>query len=184
MLRRIFCIGIVGTVCLIGTRELAGPVYAAEKPVSLTLRDPQGGKVRLSDLRGKIVVLNFWATWCGPCNAEMPMLVKASSAYAGRNAAFVGVSVDEPGKEAKVAEFARKLGIAYPIWLGATDDDMKRMQVGNAVPATVFLDADGVIRARILGQMRPGEVEERLDWLLAGRQGTAPEALVRHLSPK
>jgi thiol-disulfide isomerase/thioredoxin len=183
-LRTTYRIGIVTVLCLICAGHFADKVQGAENPAALTLRDMQGAKVRLGDLRGKIVVLNFWATWCGPCNAEMPLLVKAEAFYAGRNVAFVGASVDEPGKEAKVAEFVKKLGIRYPIWVGATDDDMKRMQVGNAVPATVFLDAEGVVRARILGQMRTGEMEERIDWLLSGRQGTTPDVLVRHLEEK
>jgi len=83
-----------------------------------------------------------------------------------------------------VAGFVQKLQIGYPIWLGATDVDMKRLQLGNAVPGTAFLDADGIVRARILGQMRPGEIEERLDWLLRGQQGNAPAALVNHLDEK
>jgi thiol-disulfide isomerase/thioredoxin len=157
----------------------------SEKPASLTLHDMAGKKVRLSDLRGKVVVLNFWATWCVPCNAEMPMLVKTASAYAGKNVAFVGVSVDEEKNQPKVASFTKRLEIPYPIWIGATDDDMKHLDLGNAVPGTAFLDADGVIRARILGQMQPGEMEKRIDWLLAGHPAPdAPEAIVRHLEEK
>jgi hypothetical protein len=74
-----------------------------------------------------------------------------------------------------------KLGIAYPIWVGATDDDMKRLRLGNSVPCTAFLDADGIVRARILGQMRPGEIQERVDWLLRDRAGNAPSANIKHL---
>jgi thiol-disulfide isomerase/thioredoxin len=157
------------------------PGVAGEKPSSLNLKDLQGAKAKLSDLRGKIVVLNFWATWCGPCNAEMPMLVKAAEAYSGKNVEFVGASVDAEETQGKVAGYIARLKIGYPVWLGATDVDMGRFQVGDEVPATVFLDADGIVRARILGQMRPGEIEERVDWLLHDRQGNAPELLVRHL---
>jgi thiol-disulfide isomerase/thioredoxin len=159
-------------------------VRAAEKPASLTLKDTHGAKVKLSDLRGKIVVLNFWATWCGPCNVEMPMLVEAAKAYAGKDVVFIGVSVDAPETQGKVPAQIQKFAIAYPIWLGATDDDMKKLQLGNVVPATAFLDADGNIRARILGQMRPGEIDERVDWLLRNQQGAAPSAVVRHLDEK
>jgi thiol-disulfide isomerase/thioredoxin len=162
------------------SRAFAG----SDKPASLSLRDMQGARVKLSDLKGKIVVLNFWATWCEPCNAEMPMLVKTAASYSGRGVAFLGVSVDAPETQGKVAAYVRKLEITYPIWLGATDDDRKKMQAGNVVPATVFLDANGVVRARILGQMRPGEIEERVDWLLRNMQGNPPEALVKHLEAK
>jgi thiol-disulfide isomerase/thioredoxin len=154
---------------------------AADKPASLTLKDTQGHKVRLSDLHGKIVVLNFWATWCGPCNAEMPMVVKIAAAYEGKDVVFIGVSVDSPETQKKIPTYLTSHQIAYPIWLGATDDDMKHLQLGNAVPATAFLDQDGVVRARILGQMQPGEMETRIDWLLHQQQGVAPAPVVAHL---
>jgi thiol-disulfide isomerase/thioredoxin len=157
---------------------------AAEKPATLSLRDLHGSKVRLSDLRGKIVVLNFWATWCGPCNAEMPMLVKAAATYSGKNVTFIGASVDAAETQSKVAGYTEKLQIAYPVWMGATDLDMKRLEMGEMVPGTAFIDVDGVIRLRVLGQMRPGEIEERLNWLLGDRQGTAPVAIVKHLEEK
>src|SRR5579863_979494 len=156
----------------------------AGKPASLTLHDTHGTKVRLSDLRGKVVVLNFWATWCGPCNVEMPMLVEASKKYADKPVVFIGASVDEPSTQGRIPDFLKKFGVAYPIWLGATDVDMKKLDLGNIVPATAFLDADGVIRARILGQMRPGEIEQRVDWLLRNREGEAPQALTKHLEGK
>jgi thiol-disulfide isomerase/thioredoxin len=176
--------------CLAVCATLVVPGGAAsEKPASLTLRDTHGAKVKLADLRGKIVVLNFWATWCGPCDMEMPMLVKSADAYAGKNVVFVGASIDEPETQKKIPDYLTKRQVAYPIWVGATDEDMKHFQLGNMVPATLFLDVDGVVRARILGQMRPGEIEERVDWLLnrqqgTGPNGTAPVALVKHLDPK
>lgn len=179
MLQKICCTIAIVLLCLIVVRPAAAA--EAEKPASLTLKDMQGTKAKLSDLHGKIVVLNFWATWCGPCDAEMPMLVKTANSYAGENVVFVGVSEDSVETMRNVAAYVRKLQIAYPIWVGATDDDMKHLHMGIAVPCTAFLDEDGIIRARILGQMRPGEVEERVDWLLRNRQGAAPSDLVTHL---
>jgi len=167
-------LGLASTVSAIG----------AEKPAVLSLHDMQGSKVKLSDLHGKIVVLNFWATWCGPCNAEMPMLVKAAAAYLGKNVAFVGASVDAPETQGKIAGYVEKLQIAYPIWIGATDVDMKRLQMGEMVPGTAFVDTDGIIRMRVLGQMRPGEIEERIDWLLSDHQRKAPSEVVKHLEEK
>lgn len=155
-----------------------------EKPATLTLKDMQGTKTKLSDLRGKIVVLNFWATWCGPCKAEIPMMVSAANSYDAQRVAFVGVSVDAPGTQNKIAAYVRELRIAYPIWVGATDAEMKQLQLGNSVPCTAFIDADGIVRARILGQMRPGEIQGRVDWLLHNRQGSAPAAVVKHLDEK
>jgi thiol-disulfide isomerase/thioredoxin len=179
-LKRILSIAVLGLLWVSAGVAGAG----SQKPASLTLKDLHGAKVKLSDLRGKVVVLNFWATWCTPCDAEMPLLVKSAAAYEGKNVVYVGVSVDAAETQGKIPAYLKQRDVTYPIWIGATDDDMKHFQLGNAVPATMFLDSDGVVRARILGQMRPGEIEERVDWLLNGQKGTAPEAVVRHLEEK
>ena len=130
------------------------------------------------------MVLNFWATWCGPCNAEMPMLVQAANSYSGRNVVFIGASVDSDDTKGKIDAFVRKLQVTNPIWVGATEVDMQHLGAGNEVPATLFIDEQGVVRARILGQLRAGETEERVDWLLRNRQGNVPVPLVRHLDAK
>jgi thiol-disulfide isomerase/thioredoxin len=159
-------------------------VAVAGKPVSLSFKDLHGNKTKLTDLRGKVVVVNFWATWCGPCDAEMPMLVQTASSYAGKNVAFVGVSLDEKETQDKIPAYLTKRHVEYPIWVGATDYDLNSLKLGKAVPATMFIDASGVIKSRILGQMRPGEIEQRVDWLLNGEQGTPPPAEVTHLDAK
>ena len=130
---------------------------------------------------GKVVLLNFWATWCGPCNAEMPALVDLEKQYADRGVAFIGASLDDEKSTPKIPAFVSRYKIDFPIWYGATLDDLDRLKMGNAVPATAFLDAEGHLVARILGQARPEEVRERLDWLTGDRSGPAPLALVKHL---
>ena len=147
----------------------------------LTLKDAGGHKVRLRDLRGKPVVLNFWATWCGPCNSEMPMLVEMEKQYAARGVLFIGASMDDAKTRAKVPAFVAEHKIAFPVWYGATADDLDELKLGDLVPATAFLDAGGHVVSRILGQARPEEVRERLDWLTGDRSGPAPQALVKHL---
>jgi thiol-disulfide isomerase/thioredoxin len=160
---------------------LAGSLaLCADSASGLTLKDQAGRKVRLRDLRGRPVLLNFWATWCVPCNDEMPALVAIEKQYAGR-VAFIGASLDDSKTESKIPAFLARYRIDFPIWLGATLDDLDRLKMGNAVPATAFLDQDGRIVARILGQARPEEVKERLDWLTGDRSGAPPEALVKHL---
>jgi thiol-disulfide isomerase/thioredoxin len=156
---------------------LCGDVPKAE----LTLKDAKGQKVRLRDLRGKPVVLNFWATWCGPCNAEMPMLVEMEKQYAAQGIAFLGASLDDAKSKAKIPAFLAEYKIDFPIWYGATGDDLDQLKLGEAVPATAFLDAEGHIVARILGQARPEEVKERLDWLAGNPSASAPQAVVTHL---
>ena len=74
--------------------------------------------------------------------------------------------------------------MGYPIWYGASGDELDKLKMGVAVPATAFLDQEGHIVARIMGEMRQGEIEERLNWLLGDRAGPAPAALVKHLEGK
>ena len=147
----------------------------------LVLKDLSGLRVRLSDLRGKAVVLNFWATWCGPCQAEMPMLVEMEKKYASQGVVFVGASLDEPKSRPKIPEFLVAHHIEFPIWVGANFDDLDHLRMGPAVPATAFLDTGGHIIARVCGQIREEEVSERLDWLTGRRPSAPPPALISHL---
>jgi thiol-disulfide isomerase/thioredoxin len=164
---------------------LPSPGPAKDPPkAELVLKDTHGQRVRLSDLRGKVVVLNFWATWCGPCNAEMPMLVEAEKEYGPRSVAFIGASLDEPKGQSKIPGFLATRHIGFPVWIGANGDDLDRLGLGVAVPATAFLDAEGHILARILGQMRGEEVRERLDWLTGPKTAPPPNPLVKHLEGK
>jgi len=154
---------------------------AAAPKADLTLKDAAGAKVRLRDLRGKPVLLNFWATWCGPCNAEMPMLVEFEQQYAGRGVRFVAASLDDARTKAKIPEFLSRHHVTFPVWYGATADDLDQLKLGDAVPATLFLDAEGTVVFRILGQARSEEIKERLEWLTGDRSSPAPPALVKHL---
>jgi thiol-disulfide isomerase/thioredoxin len=147
----------------------------------LTLKDAGGQKVRLRDLRGKPVVLNFWATWCGPCNAEMPLLVKMEKQYAPRGVRFVAASLDDAKTKARIPAFLAGHKIDFSVWYGATADDLAQLKLGEAVPATAFLDAEGRVVARILGQARPEEIKERLEWLTGDKCGPAPQPVVKHL---
>ncbi len=169
------------TTALASALAVAVLLSAEAMKADLTLRDAAGQKVRLRELRGKPVVLNFWATWCGPCKDELPMLVALEKQYAPRGVAFVAASLDEARNQPKVAEFARAHGVGFPVWYGASADDLDRLKLGDAIPATAFLDAEGRIVARILGQAREDEVRERIEWLTGKREGPPPEPLVKHL---
>lgn len=148
----------------------AGPGPKAE----LNLKSMDGQRVRLSDYRGRAVVLNFWATWCVPCTAEIPMLVKAEKDYRSKGVAFIAASVDDRKSRKNVPEFVSKYDVSLSIWLDANADDMARLGMGRAVPATAFLDPEGHIAFRVEGQLREEELRERLDWLLGSRAGPAP----------
>jgi thiol-disulfide isomerase/thioredoxin len=163
---------------LLAPRQLAPNGARAE----LTASDLAGKRVRLRDYRGQPVVLNFWATWCGPCNVEMPLLVDAQKDYGARGVAFIAVSLDDSKSKQKVPEFVSKYHVDFPVWLGATADDLARLEMGEAVPATAFIDSQGHIAARVLGQIRGPELRERVDWLLGA--GAAPAPLISHVDSK
>ena len=163
---------------------LCPAVGAASDPrqVSLPFKDMNGKKVSVRDLRGKIVVLNFWATWCVPCRAEMPMLVEAEKEYAPRGVVFIAISLDDRQTRSKIPDYIGQFKIGFPVWVGGSTMDLQDLKLGQALPATAFIDREGRIAARVLGQVRKNELLERLDWLTGGRNGAEPNPLVLHLS--
>jgi thiol-disulfide isomerase/thioredoxin len=154
------------------------------RPVDLMLKDMNGRKVHLRDYRGKVVVLNIWATWCVPCRDEMPLLVELEKEYATRGVMFIAASLDDRQTRPQIPEFLSKYNIGFTVWVGASTMDLDDLKLGQAVPATAFLDRDGRIVARVMGQMSRDELKERLEWLTGDRTGPAPKALVQHLTEK
>ncbi len=157
------------------------PLSAQEPPPELALSDLDGDLRRLSDFRGQIVVVNFWATWCVPCREEMPMLVAIQNDYAARGVQVIGASADEAGKTKAVRRFAEQLNIPFPIWLGATTADMERLGLGHTVPATIVLGRDGQPAGRILGMAKAEDLRGYLDWLLGDRQSPPPSPVINRL---
>lgn len=177
----LFTMGIGLTALL----SLAAPGPAAdskkETPVDLTLSSLDGRKSHLRDLRGKVVVLNMWATWCLPCRDEMPMMVEAEKVWGPKGVVFIGASLDDNKTKKNIPEFLQGFKITFPIWTGATSDDLARLRLGEAVPDTAFIDGEGVIFARVRGEIRRAELDERLDWVTGDRSRPAPQPVVIHL---
>ena len=161
----------------------AALLIAANKagPVDLNLVDLQGKKVHLKDYRGRPVVLNFWATWCVPCRDEMPMFVEIEKEWTPKGIVFLGASLDDKKTSRNIPAFIEKYKIDFPIWTGMTADDMDRLQMGDAVPDTAFIDEEGMIVARVEGEIKKSELIERLEWLAGGHKGTGPKTLLRNL---
>ena len=113
------------------------------------LPELDGKKLKLSDLRGKAVLLNFWATYCGPCKIEMPWFVELQKEYGPQGFQIVGVAMDDASTE-DIAKFAKEMGVNYPILLGKESVGESYGGV-NVLPTTFFLDRDGKLIAREFG---------------------------------
>ena len=108
-----------------------------------------GKNLKLSDLRGKAVLLNFWATYCGPCKIEMPWFVELQKEYGPQGFQIVGVAMDDASLE-DIAKFAKEMGVNYPILLGKESVGQSYGGV-SVLPTTFFLDRDGKLIAREFG---------------------------------
>lgn len=157
------------------------PPAAPEEAPELALNDLSGARQNLASYRDKnIVVLNFWATWCVPCRAEMPMLVELQKKYAARGVQVIGASADDSDKQKEVEKFARKMKLNFPVWTGATTDDMRRFKLGTGLPATAIIDRNGQLVGRIMGVLEKADLENCIEWLLGDRSTPAPAAVVNN----
>ena len=162
---------------------LSAAVAVAQTPEpGLELPDHTGRLQNLRDYRGKIVVLNFWATWCAPCTAEMPIFVELHRRFAARGVVVLAASLDTEETKGNIPQFMQKRKMEFPVLVGTTVEHMQPFGVGDALPATVFLDAEGRIVGRILGEARKKDVLPRVEWLLGDRRGKEPEPVVNHFS--
>jgi thiol-disulfide isomerase/thioredoxin len=143
--------------------QQATPEQPRQSP-ALTLRDLRGRAVRLGDYRGKVVLLNFWATWCAPCRAEAPDLIKLQRDYAGRGLQVVGITYP-PESGAAVRRFVRRFKINYPILTG-TRTTKALFVASETLPFTVVIDREGRVRASVEGILLPEEFEEKIKPLL------------------
>jgi thiol-disulfide isomerase/thioredoxin len=155
------------------------PAAQAKRAPNLEFKDRAGSTHKLAELRGSIVVLNFWATWCGPCRQELPLLSTLSQQYARKSVRFIAASANEDKDRAKVDDFLAHNPIAFDVWLGADLDMLDRASLGNVLPATLILDDQGEIVARIMGQAREEDITTPLNWLLSNKSGPPPAASVK-----
>lgn len=150
-------------------------IAVAKGVPNLALRNLAGQAQKLSELRSQIVVLSFWATWCAPCREELPRLSKLSEEFSGRNVHFVAVSIDDTKDRAKIEPYLTKQNIHLDVWVGGNADLLGRFGLGDIVPGTLILDEQGEVITRIMGEAKDDDVRSRLNWLLNGRPGPAPE---------
>jgi thiol-disulfide isomerase/thioredoxin len=162
------------SIIRVDTLEVTAPSLAEREAANvvgqeleLTLKDLSGVEQRLSALKGRIVVLNFWATYCIPCRKEMPDLAAIQNEYAALSVQVIGATADEVDKRAEVLQFIKETKINFPIWMGATTADMMRFGLGSALPGTVVIGKDGKIAKVISGVVDPVDLQKLLDMMLA-----------------
>lgn len=133
---------------------------------------------RLRGQRGRVVVLNFWAAWCGPCKKELPLLARLQHEYEGRGVRFIGASTDAPNERGRAEALLAKTGIAYPIVFGLSDTEMRHLGLGSLLPTTAVFDRDGARAFRLVGEVKEEQLVERLEWLLGERWDQPPRELL------
>jgi thiol-disulfide isomerase/thioredoxin len=142
--------------------------YGTPAP-NFTLQTLDGKNLSLSDLRGKAVLVNFWATWCGPCKIETPWLVEMQNQYGSAGLQVVGVAMDDSGKD-EIEKFAKDMGVNYPVLMG-------KEAVGDAyggipaLPESFFVGRDGKIVDRIIGLKGRDEIEDAVKKALGTQVG-------------
>lgn len=135
---------------LLGVLVLATCAWAAQAAPApsrgapdFTLPSLNGPNLRLQEQRGRVVMVNFWATWCGPCRVEMPHLQRLYDKYRASGFVLLGVNIDE--QPASAAALAAKLGLSFPVLLD-TDKKVSRLYDLSTMPSTVLIDRDGRVR--------------------------------------
>jgi len=137
----------------------------AETAAPWSLKNLDGKTVSLSDFKGKIVILNFWATWCPPCRAEIPDFINLQKEYESKGVAIIGLSLDSI-QPSEVAAFVKKQGINYPIVMG-TDDVAQKYGVSEGIPVTCIIAPDGTIIDKHLGMVDNAYLEAQVKKLLS-----------------
>lgn len=128
-------------------------------PLDFVVKDMNGAEVKLADYKGKVVMLNFWATWCGPCKVEIPMFTELQTKYKDQGLAFLGISVDDAPEQLR--PFAQEYRMNYPVLVGDGRDDVQNaFGPMFGIPVTLLIARDGTICTRYLGP-RPKERFER-----------------------
>ena len=134
---------VLAVLVLLALTMPAGSVTLQERAPDFTLKSLEGSNLRLEEYRGQVVLINFWASWCGPCRQEMPLLDRLHQRYLDTGFAVLGVNVE--GEEAPARALIDKIPVTFPVLIdeGQTVSELYRLE---AMPSTVVVDRDGVVR--------------------------------------
>lgn len=143
---------------------------AKQKPANLgfTIKDMNGQDVRLSDYKGKVILLNFWATWCGPCKVEIPEFVELQAAYKDKGFVVLGISTDDSPEQLRA--FARQMKMNYPVLVGNNRSDITDDAYGPmwGIPVSFLIAKNGTICRKYMGIATREQLEREITTLLAG----------------
>lgn len=145
--------------------EVIAPGEIGSQLPDFSVEDLQGRKLSSADLRGKVVLIDFWATWCQPCKKEMPGYQKLLDRYGSRGFAMVGFKLDMMMDTEDPVLFAKKIGVRYPLAVAA--DDVKQKFGGiEGIPTTMLYDRHGILRRKVIGFEYTDVIESELTPLL------------------
>ena len=151
----------------LGINKVFGEVRIQEKPApNFTLQLLDGGSITLADLKGKVVMIDFWASWCPPCREEAPGLAQVYREYQDRGVEFIGISIWDRLGDAE--DYVQRFGITYPTGLDSTGTILVDYAV-RGIPEKFFIDAQGQMVAKFVGPSDVAGLRETLDQMLAGQ---------------
>ena len=145
-------------------KDKIGPVTKAKPAPNFALKDINGNNISLTDYKGKVIILDFWATWCPPCIKEIPDFIELYEQYKDKGFVMIGISLYQAGIEV-VKEFAQSYKINYPI---AMDDGQVNKAYGGitSIPTTFVIDSKGNIRKKYVGYIKKSVFESDIKTLL------------------
>jgi thiol-disulfide isomerase/thioredoxin len=149
------------------TDEVWVPKEQRAPAPKLELSDIPGARRRHAQFKGKVLVVNFWATWCVPCKTEMPEFTRVYAAYRNRGVEFLGAANEPRSARPKVQEFMKTFEMQFPVWLEATEDNLKTFGIGPGLPGTIIFDSQGRIAARIPGPTDAEQLQQLIDRVLS-----------------
>lgn len=169
-MRKLFAVSVLLFSLLAGTPACAEEMPSAAPLFALTLNTPDNTPVTFVSLKGKPLIVNFWARWCGPCRKEIPDLAEMHAKYKGKGLAIVGIAIEDAANRDSVREFAKAYDMNYTLVIGGVQTGIELMQtLGNpksGLPFTIVIDRQGKVVAKKLGAMNKADMEAAIKQIL------------------
>jgi thiol-disulfide isomerase/thioredoxin len=144
----------------------------------LALSTAARAEADLGAYRGRVVVVNYWASWCEPCRKELPALERLHRRFEARGLVTLGVSIDDPEERDAARDLVKRLHISFPVRFDGTTAEMAALGLATSIPATALFDRDGSRAFRIIGEAKEADLVARVEWLLGERTASRPADLV------